>query len=611
MAKEDSEENKPKLIFDLVHGYIKLTPNVIEVINKDSFQRLKSISQMPVNHLYPSANHTRFEHSLGVMKLAMDFFEQIQAKENFNCLCNKNGKTVKKEFHEFHLKYAALLHDIGHAPLSHIGEVFYEKKEIKSRIREYGDNNGYGISTDLLNVDDDGDGVAEHEWMSCLVVLKKLGALLSKIYKDEVGVESGPIDFDYLMRIITGKKYSNHEEDRNIIISILNSETIDVDKIDYLMRDNLMTGGNIGQQIDMEKLLESLRISDKDNFSDEGNSIVFDQRGLSAIQNIIECRDNLYIWVNNHHTAVYTEFLIEDSIRHLVRDLPDYKKVESDPPEYINMARLMNLVKKSGNSDHYKDKKNEEILAFCEEGRLDDYSDFARVKENIEKSKTEKPKLKNLLNEMKYFEFEERSTHDRFFSCDAIVDNLMTDHDIYTLLLNAKRLADKKESTLYIKILLRQLFEREHLKPVWKTLHDFKEFLKSNKGYINAEKTIEYIKDESNRKEIINKICKDTKCLKGQVLLIVLKNKFYTSDALNKIQICYKKSHPNAAMGIKSVTKFIPPRNYEKFYDKVAFYLYCKKEKEPDVVKSFIKFMSKVAPPEEAAPRPKPSAYPP
>jgi HD superfamily phosphohydrolase len=69
---------KSKIIFDLVQGYIEIDKNTESVINCESFQRLKFINQLTAQHLYPSANHTRFEHSLGVMRLAVMFFNRIE-----------------------------------------------------------------------------------------------------------------------------------------------------------------------------------------------------------------------------------------------------------------------------------------------------------------------------------------------------------------------------------------------------------------------------------------------------------------------------------------------------------------------------------------------------
>ncbi|MGL4868413.1 MAG: hypothetical protein ACRC4S_07185 [Cetobacterium sp.] len=63
-----------KVVKDLVHKYVTLDDECQKIVDTPSFQRLKNIKQLTAGYLFPSATHTRFEHSLGVMKLALDFF---------------------------------------------------------------------------------------------------------------------------------------------------------------------------------------------------------------------------------------------------------------------------------------------------------------------------------------------------------------------------------------------------------------------------------------------------------------------------------------------------------------------------------------------------------
>jgi len=94
-----------KFIKDSIYGFIKITEPFIEIIDSEPFQRLRHIKQLGLSYLvYPSANHSRFEHSLGCFHLA----GKIAEKFDF---------PYKDEF-----KIAALLHDAGHAPFSHAAE---------------------------------------------------------------------------------------------------------------------------------------------------------------------------------------------------------------------------------------------------------------------------------------------------------------------------------------------------------------------------------------------------------------------------------------------------------------------------------------------------------
>jgi HD superfamily phosphohydrolase len=303
-----------KIIRDTIYTYIEIEENALPVINLDSFQRLRNIKQLTIQHLYPSANHTRFEHSLGVTHLALSVFERIKA----DLLDNKKDDLFKEHegdlfrdqyFLKNHLFYAALLHDVGHAPLSHVGEYFFNKDEILAEIRQELKNNDYKFSVDFL----ENENIAPHELMSCYVIIKKFANTLKPCYY-AVTEKNFLFDFEFIFRIVCGSKYQDNGNDhaiidiKNTIISIVHSNSIDVDKIDYLLRDNKMVG-YIGPQIDVSRLIMSVII-------DGEGGLMFTQMGLSALQGLIDCRDNLYLWVFNHHTVVYTDYLYQEYFTH-------------------------------------------------------------------------------------------------------------------------------------------------------------------------------------------------------------------------------------------------------------------------------------------------------
>ena len=102
-------------IRDSIHGYIELSDEELSIIDSSEMQRLRRIKQLGLSHLvYPSANHTRFEHSLGVMHLAGELADSLD-------LDQKETKT---------LRIAGLLHDSGHGPFSHASEVVAERRGI-------------------------------------------------------------------------------------------------------------------------------------------------------------------------------------------------------------------------------------------------------------------------------------------------------------------------------------------------------------------------------------------------------------------------------------------------------------------------------------------------
>jgi uncharacterized protein len=96
-----------KKILDPIHSYIELNKNELKILDHPLMQRLRNIKQLAFSHyVYPSAQHSRFEHSLGVFHLATKISKNL----------NLNQKDTNN------LKIASLLHDIGHGPFSHITE---------------------------------------------------------------------------------------------------------------------------------------------------------------------------------------------------------------------------------------------------------------------------------------------------------------------------------------------------------------------------------------------------------------------------------------------------------------------------------------------------------
>lgn len=67
-----------KVVKDLVHSYIEIDEVLQEIIDTPSFQRLRRVKQLSCSYIFPSTNHTRYEHSLGVMQLACEFFGVLE-----------------------------------------------------------------------------------------------------------------------------------------------------------------------------------------------------------------------------------------------------------------------------------------------------------------------------------------------------------------------------------------------------------------------------------------------------------------------------------------------------------------------------------------------------
>jgi HD superfamily phosphohydrolase len=113
-----------KHVVDSIHGNIPLTEREVQVIDTPSFQRLRQLKQLAMAQLvYPTATHTRFAHSIGALGTMIRILQA--AKEN--------GITFETEEQE-NLRLAALLHDIGHYPYSHLMEKVERVKLIEEEV---------------------------------------------------------------------------------------------------------------------------------------------------------------------------------------------------------------------------------------------------------------------------------------------------------------------------------------------------------------------------------------------------------------------------------------------------------------------------------------------
>ncbi|MEY7850644.1 HD domain-containing protein [Natrarchaeobius sp. A-rgal3] len=195
-----------KVIKDSVHDHIQVDGVARDLIDTPELQRLRRISQLgTVSFVYPSANHTRFEHSLGVYHLACEALEQLGV----------DGRRAKR------VQAAALLHDVGHGPFSHNLEALTYR-----RTGRYHDD-----VRDLLVDGNVGDVLREHD------------------------LEPEPI-----ADLIAGEGRFGQ----------LVSGELDVDRMDYLVRDAHHTGVPYGT-IDHGRLVRELTFVDGELVLAEGN----------------------------------------------------------------------------------------------------------------------------------------------------------------------------------------------------------------------------------------------------------------------------------------------------------------------------------------------------
>ena len=192
---------------DPLYGYIRLSEMEKRVIDTEPVQRLRRIRQLSgAEYVYPAANHTRFEHALGTMYLAGVLAENLPA--------NLNDEDVEE------MKVAALLHDVGHGPFSHVFDQFLIKHHGKTH---------EDVTTWIINNSNIKD------------ILKDAGF--------------NPSD---IARLSVGKLRDSQRPFFDQIIS----STVDVDKMDFIPRDSYHTGAGYGQA-DVFRLIYTMGIHER------------------------------------------------------------------------------------------------------------------------------------------------------------------------------------------------------------------------------------------------------------------------------------------------------------------------------------------------------------
>lgn len=280
---------KTKLIRDSVHGYIEVSEVIMEnIIDTPIFQRLRQIEQTSMRTLYPSAHHDRFVHSLGVFHLgkkATDgLINNIKTLDIY--LENKSFWTT----YTLCFQLACLLHDCGHAPMSHSFEYGYINCEdeascdskrtrlLNSMIHDIEDDNT--IQQAKVDVDiyfKNVRKITPHELVSAILVSEVYRNSIKIILETELEekIDDNKIGeyIAFMMRAIIGLQYSKNEGDalgcfKNCLISLLNGNFFDVDKLDYIVRDTVESGAkNIS--IDIPRILNALTLVEVHNFDKE------------------------------------------------------------------------------------------------------------------------------------------------------------------------------------------------------------------------------------------------------------------------------------------------------------------------------------------------------
>lgn len=258
MGKEE------KTIHDPIHGSLRVGGPYLDLLDTPEMQRLRGIRQLGMAHLvFPGGNHSRFEHSLGVLHLVRKFGELHGLEEGELLL----------------LGTAALLHDVGHPPFSHTLEALMLEKLGKNHVKMGCELVEGKVS--FLREEEEGWG----------------GNLPERLEK--WGIK--PKEVVSLLR----KKHR-----RRYLVELLSSE-VDLDQMDFLLRDAHFTGVALGM-IDVERLLGTLVI--------RGNHLMILSKGVEAVEGMLTARALMYSSVYFHPTVRTAELMLANAVEWSIRE---------------------------------------------------------------------------------------------------------------------------------------------------------------------------------------------------------------------------------------------------------------------------------------------------
>jgi uncharacterized protein len=328
---------RSKVIHDSVWGTNSFYAWEIALIDSPLLQRLRRIHQTGLAYLvYPTATHTRFEHSLGVTILV----EKLINNLNLN-----HSKRLINDKERCHLRLAALLHDVGHSFLSHVSELVYERLTNFQQFKEE--------IIDKYHVSPKG-----HELMSFLIVNSPVfQQYYTPIIKSILELQENKeylyllkIDWEFISNSIIG--YSS-KPSKKFLSDIINGP-IDCDKLDYFARDAKFSGARIVYDIDRYFYSVTTIISDKKR------RLTLTIAGINVVEQFIISKMMMFSYVYHHHKVRAAEAFIKRLCFNIIES-PNPKNKPSiklkHPVDFLYCTDeiiLNSLYKYYGNSNESK-----------------------------------------------------------------------------------------------------------------------------------------------------------------------------------------------------------------------------------------------------------------
>ena len=266
-------QRRGKVINDPVHGHMYFPGIVVDAIDTPQVQRLRELKQLGTSYyVFPGASHNRFEHSLGTAHLATNMFDALRTRAASDVRDALTGAD------RVAVQLAGLCHDLGHGPFSHV----FDNEFLPRRVAGWhaGDEppwNHEAMGADMFRwmVDDNGMDLDKG-------VIDRVCDLITSS-----NVESATPGTKFLWDIVANKRNS-----------------IDVDKFEYLLRDQHSTG--VKGNVDVGRLMSFMKVID--------DQICFKASEVYNVYDLFHTRANMHQKVYTHKKAKAIEYMIVDAL---------------------------------------------------------------------------------------------------------------------------------------------------------------------------------------------------------------------------------------------------------------------------------------------------------
>ena len=289
--------NRSKTIQDPVHGAIEVEREMVFILDSVMMQRLRWISQLGfANEVFPGANHTRFEHSLGVMHLVGRILERIGKQMNLT------------DDQILEAKAAGLLHDVGHLPFSHVPEPLLENdlsvmsEATRLKIKP----------SEVLTM-----RIISSQWM------QDIFDTINKQARRNLNVKN-------VANLAVG--YAPTDAPKLKFLGELAHADFDADRMDYLMRDAHYTGVPLGT-LDKDRLIRTTTVRTSVG---KTKHLAIDVKGLHSLESMIVARSMMYSTVYFHHAVRAANAMLLRAIRMTFHRAP-LKLLEYDDSSLVNL----------------------------------------------------------------------------------------------------------------------------------------------------------------------------------------------------------------------------------------------------------------------------------